>query len=103
MYIHYIINFVHITCTYMYLSLHVHVYMHVQVHVVTTACTYTYLSTSTFENARYLRMSFCLSYRPSPLHFTPEHLMSTGRELCEVLLKLCHYHKSNRYNYITQA
>ena len=36
--------------------------------------------------------------RPAPLHFNQQDLIDSGKELCEMLLKMQHYFKSARYS-----
>lgn len=44
--------------------------------------------------------SSVINPRPFPVHFTQQDLMSSGKDLCDLLLKLQRYYKSARYNHI---
>jgi hypothetical protein len=52
-------------------------------------------------NSFTLEASFCGTNltKPFPVHFTQQDLMDSGKNLCELLLKLQHYHKSPSYQY----
>ncbi|XP_003384825.1 PREDICTED: cytosolic carboxypeptidase 2-like [Amphimedon queenslandica] len=52
-------------------------------------------------NSFTMEASFCGTNltRPTPLHFNQQDLIDSGRELCEMLLKMQHYLKSASYQY----